>query len=153
MDFGPSTSSFYMAFGTILSMSESHWEEKLELYRSFGWSEADVLSAFKKQPIIMRISKDKIRRVMDFLLKELGLRLSIISCYPHLLFYSLEKMIIPRSSVIRVLTSHGILNKDVNFYSICHLSEKKFLEKYVIKYQEMVPQVLQAYQGETVFGD
>ncbi|KAK1319469.1 hypothetical protein QJS10_CPB04g00609 [Acorus calamus] len=101
----------------------------------------------------MRISKDKIRRVMDFLLKELGLRLSIISCYPYLLVYSLEKTIIPRSSVIRVLTSHGILNKDVNFISIFHLSEKKFLEKYVIKYQEMVPQVSQAYQGKTVFGD
>ncbi|KAK1319545.1 hypothetical protein QJS10_CPB04g00614 [Acorus calamus] len=48
MDFRPSTSSFYMAISTLLSLNESLWEEKCELYRSFGWSEDDILSAFKR---------------------------------------------------------------------------------------------------------
>ncbi|KAK1278140.1 hypothetical protein QJS04_geneDACA003507 [Acorus gramineus] len=153
LDFKPSSSLFYVALGSILSSSKSKWEEKFELYRSFGWSEDDIISAFKRQPMFMTLSKDKIRGMMDFLLKELGLKPSFISCYPQLLLYSLEKTIIPRWTVIRVLTSHGLLNKKVNFHSICGLKEVKFLERYVIKYQEKVPQVLQAYKWKAVVGD
>ncbi|KAK1294214.1 hypothetical protein QJS10_CPA16g01299 [Acorus calamus] len=152
MDFKPSSSFFYLALHAILSTSESNWEEKFELYRSFGWSEDDILSAFKKQPHIMTLSKDKMRKMMDFFSKEPGLGLSVVSHYPNLLLLSLEKTIIPRWSVICVLMSHGILNKDVNFYTICCSKEKIFLEKYVIKYQEKVTQVLEAYQGKTVIG-
>ncbi|KAK1319542.1 hypothetical protein QJS10_CPB04g00613 [Acorus calamus] len=91
--------------------------------------------------------------MMDFFLKEPELGLPVVVNWPHLLAHSLEKIIIPRWSVIRVLTSHGILNKDVNLYTICKLKVEKFLERYVIKYQEKVPQVLQAYQGKTVCED
>ncbi|KAK1317405.1 hypothetical protein QJS10_CPA05g00647 [Acorus calamus] len=83
----------------------------------------------------MTLSKDKIVRMMDFFVKESGLGLSIVSGYPKLLLLSLEKTIIPRYSVIIVLMSRELLNGDVNFYTICHLKEEKFLEKYVIKYQ------------------
>ncbi|KAK1318225.1 hypothetical protein QJS10_CPB04g00604 [Acorus calamus] len=113
MDFKPSSSLFYKALGSMLSLSKSTWEEKIEWYRSFGWSEDDFLSAFKKQPQIMNLSKDKIRKMMDFFLKEPGLELSSISSRPNLMLYSLEKTIIPRYSVINVLKSHGLLNKDV----------------------------------------
>ncbi|KAK1294222.1 hypothetical protein QJS10_CPA16g01293 [Acorus calamus] len=149
MDFKPSSSLFYKALGTMLSLSKSTWEEKFEWYRSFGWSEDDILSAFKKHPQIMNLSKYKIRKMMDFFLKEPGLELSSISSRPNLMLYSLEKTIIPRYSVINVLKSHGLLNKDVSLLMICILKEEKFLEKYVIKYQGTVPQVLQAYQGKT----
>ncbi|KAK1278866.1 hypothetical protein QJS04_geneDACA003488 [Acorus gramineus] len=152
MDFKPSSSFFYLALHAILSTSESNWEEKFELYRSFGWSEDDFLSAFKKQPRIMALSKDKMRKMMDFFSREPGLGLSVVSHCPNLLLLSLEKTIIPRWSVICVLMSHGILNKDVNFYTICCSKGENFLEKYVIKYQEKVTQVLEAYQGKTVIG-
>ncbi|KAK1277284.1 hypothetical protein QJS04_geneDACA003510 [Acorus gramineus] len=148
MGFKPLSFLFYSALGTILSISESKWEEKFELYRSFGWSKDDILSALKKQPEIMLTSQDKIRKMMDFFSKEPGLGLSILSSYPHLLWRSLEKAIIPRYSVIHVLTSQGLLNKDVNFSVICSLKKEKFLEKYVIQYQDKVPQVLQAYRGK-----
>ncbi|KAK1296178.1 hypothetical protein QJS10_CPB15g02187 [Acorus calamus] len=147
MGFKPSSSLFHVALGTIMSISESIWEEKFELYGSFGWSEDDILSVFKKQPRIMELSKDKIRKMRDFFSKEPGLGLSVISHCPNLLLFSLEKTIIPRWSVICVLMSHGILNKDVKLYTICILKEEKFLEKYVIKYQEKVPQVLQTVIG------
>ncbi|KAK1294216.1 hypothetical protein QJS10_CPA16g01295 [Acorus calamus] len=149
MDFNPSSSSFYLALFAILGMSKSKWEEKFELYRSFGWSDDDI---FKKQPQIMNISKDKIRRMMDFFLKDPGLGLSIVSSRPALMMLSLEKTIIPRYSVIHVLKSYGLVNKDVNLSTIWKMKENKFLDKYIIKYQEKVPQVLQVYQGKTVVG-
>ncbi|KAK1277708.1 hypothetical protein QJS04_geneDACA003491 [Acorus gramineus] len=152
MDFKPSSSLFYMALGTMLSISKSTWEEKFELFRSFGWSEDGILSAFKKQPLFMNLSKDKIRKMMDFFMTESVLGLSSISNRPNLMLFSLEKTIIPRYSVINVLKSHGLLNKDVSLLTICILKEEKFLEKYVNKYQGTVPQVLQAYQGKTKIG-
>ncbi|KAK1293592.1 hypothetical protein QJS10_CPB17g01584 [Acorus calamus] len=108
----------------------------MELYMSFGWSEDDIVSAFKKQPQIMAISKDKITRMMDFFLNESRWGLSFVSRYPNMLLFSLEKTIIPRYSVTRVLMSHGLLKRDVNLHTVFHMKEEKFLEKYVIKYQE-----------------
>ncbi|KAK1292607.1 hypothetical protein QJS10_CPB17g01592 [Acorus calamus] len=146
MGFDPSSSMFYFALGNVVWIEKSKWEEKMELYKSFGWSEDDIVSAFKKQPQIMAISKGKIKRMMDFFVKESGWGLSFVSRYPSLLLLSLEKRIMPRYSVTRALISHGLLNWDVNFNSIFLLNEAKFLEMYVIKYQEKVPQVIQAYQ-------
>ncbi|KAK1317793.1 hypothetical protein QJS10_CPA05g00652 [Acorus calamus] len=149
MGFDPSSSLFCLALSSIVGTSKLKWEEKKELYRSFGWSEDDIISAFKRQPQIMVISKEKIARMMNFFVKESGWGLSIISKSPNLLMFSFEKTIMPRYSVTCVLESHGLLNRDVNFYGICRLKEAKFLEKFVIKYQEKVPQVMQAYQGKT----
>ncbi|KAK1293802.1 hypothetical protein QJS10_CPA16g01276 [Acorus calamus] len=128
MDFRPSSSSFHVALGSILSISESHWEQKFELYRSFGWLEDDILSAFKKQPQIMNVSDVKMRKKMNFFLKEPGLGLSIVSSCPNLMLYSLERRVIPRYSVIHVLKSLGLLTKDVKLTTICQLNEEKFLE-------------------------
>ncbi|KAK1293803.1 hypothetical protein QJS10_CPA16g01277 [Acorus calamus] len=150
MDLKPSSHLFYSAVNTILSMHESRWEEKVELYRSFGWSEDDILLAFKKRPQFMELSKDKIRGTMDFFLKEMGWGVSVVANHPSVLVRSLEKTIIPRCSVIRVLMSHGLLSKGVSLTTICNIKEEKFLEKYVIKYQMKVPQVLEAYQGKTM---
>ncbi|KAK1317792.1 hypothetical protein QJS10_CPA05g00653 [Acorus calamus] len=136
MGFDPSSSFFFMALANVVGTDKSKWVEKMELYGSFGWSEDDIVSAFKKQPQIMVLSKEKITRMMDFFVKESGLGLSFVSRYPDALLLSLEKRIRHRHSVTRVLISHGLLNKDVNFYTIFKLTEAKFLDKYVIKYQE-----------------
>ncbi|KAK1293595.1 hypothetical protein QJS10_CPB17g01589 [Acorus calamus] len=149
MSFDPSSSLFCVALATVVGIDKSIREEKMELYGSFGWSEDDIVSAFKKQPQIMAISKSKIKRMMDFFVKESGCGLSLVSRYPNILLLSLEKRIMPRYSVTRVLISHGLLNRDVNFVTIFMLKEAKFLEKYVIKYQENVPQVMLAYQRKT----
>ncbi|KAK1279296.1 hypothetical protein QJS04_geneDACA015103 [Acorus gramineus] len=148
MGIDPSSSVFYFAIASVVCTEKSKWEEKMELYKSFGWSEDDIISAFKRQPQIMVISKEKMARMMDFFVNESMWGLSTISSSPELLMFSLEKTIIPRNSVICVLLSNGLLKGNVNFYTICHLKEAKFLEAYVIKYQEKVPQVMQAYQGK-----
>ncbi|KAK1279298.1 hypothetical protein QJS04_geneDACA015101 [Acorus gramineus] len=136
MGFDPSSSFFFMALANVVGTDKSKWVEKMELYKSFGWSQDDIVSAFKKQPQIMVLSKEKITRMMDFFVKESGLGLSFVSRYPDALLHGLEKRIMRRYSVTRVLISHGLLNKDVNYYTIFKLTDAKFLDKYVIKYQE-----------------
>ncbi|KAK1279294.1 hypothetical protein QJS04_geneDACA015105 [Acorus gramineus] len=150
LGFDPSSFLFCSALANIVSNDKSKWEEKMELYMSFGWSEDDIVSAFKKQPQIMATSKEKITRMMDFFLNESRWGLSFVSRYPNILLFSLEKTIIPRYSVTRVLMSHGLLKRDVNLHTVCHMKEEKFLEKYVI--HEKVPQVIQAYKGKISTG-
>ncbi|OVA18778.1 Glycoside hydrolase [Macleaya cordata] len=124
-----------------------NWEKKTEVFKSVGWSEYEILSAFRLQPNFMLTSEEKIRKMIDFFVNKLGLKPSNVAQYPNLILYSLEKRIIPWSSVIQVLKSKGLMKKDQGVITALHLSKDAFEKRYVIKYQETVPKVIEAYQG------
>ncbi|OVA06338.1 Mitochodrial transcription termination factor-related [Macleaya cordata] len=96
----------------------------------------------------MLTSEEKIRNMMDFFVNKLGLKPSNVAQYPNLLLYSLEKRIILWSSVIQVLKSKGLMKKDQGVITALHLSKDTFKKRYVIKYQETVPEVIEAYRGK-----
>ncbi|KAK1318664.1 hypothetical protein QJS10_CPB04g00423 [Acorus calamus] len=148
MGFNPLSTMFVEAVGTLL-ISKTNWEEKSELYRNLGWSEDDLLSAFKKQPKCMQISEKKIKRGFEFFVGELGCHPSLLSGCPVLLFLDLEKRVIPRCSVLQVLLSKGLIKKDMKWTYALIPSEKRFLERFVTKYEEEVPELMRAYQGMT----
>ncbi|OVA02266.1 Mitochodrial transcription termination factor-related [Macleaya cordata] len=142
---------FTHAVRVIAGMSKSSWERKLMVYREFGWSDNDILSAFKKQPYCMLISEEKIRRVVEFFLEKLKLKPSEILYRPTLLRFSLEKRIVPRCAVVKILYSKGIKRKKLIMSTVLNMSERNFLEKFVIKYQETTPEVMKAYKGGIEF--
>ncbi|KAF2322025.1 hypothetical protein GH714_005790 [Hevea brasiliensis] len=74
---------------------------------------------------------------------------SAVARVPIVLCCSLERRILPRCSVVRVLLLKGLIKGDIHFSSVLMPSEKRFLELYVIKYQEQVPQLLDLFQGKT----
>ncbi|KAM2279413.1 hypothetical protein ACFX1S_040256 [Malus domestica] len=83
--------------------SKSIWSRNCEAYKRWGWSEDDVLSTFKRFPPCMNKSEKKIMQVMDFLVSKMGWpQRSIVKC-PTIMSFSLEKRIIPRFSVVKVL--------------------------------------------------
>ncbi|KAK1280628.1 hypothetical protein QJS04_geneDACA015038 [Acorus gramineus] len=137
---------FISAVHTRLSMSTSTWEGKIELYKSLGWSEDKLLSTFKKHPYCMVISEKKLRKVMEFFVKELGWEPSDLNTCPAVLSFSFEKRILPRCSVIQVLSSKGVLRKDLKQKWALMIDEKTFLEKYVNKYRDVAPELMQVYQ-------
>ncbi|XP_077249374.1 transcription termination factor MTERF8, chloroplastic-like [Tasmannia lanceolata] len=149
MGFNPSGSLFVFAVNTMSVLSKQTWERKLEVYRSVGWSDNEILSAFKKQPLCMLTSEKKLKKVMDFFINKMGLKPSFLSKHPHLLLFSLEKQIRPRCLVLQVLVAEGILKKDLNLSTAMRLSEMEFMEKYVTKNKERVPEILSVYQGKT----
>ncbi|KAL6130087.1 hypothetical protein ACLB2K_068468 [Fragaria x ananassa] len=119
----------------------------------WGWSEDDVVSAFRKFPPCMLLSEKKLMQVMDFLVNKMGWPSRMIVRNPLVLSFSLEKRIIPRCSVVKVLMSRGLKNEKVNMSYVLHHSEKEFLEKYVTKYLDRVPQLLSVYQGNADIQD
>ncbi|XP_077241478.1 uncharacterized protein LOC143881996 [Tasmannia lanceolata] len=145
MGFDPPSLNFALALHVLATLSKSNWEGRLQVYKSMGLSEDEIISAFKLQPLCMMVSETKLRRVMDFFVSELGWEPSVISKYPTALLYS-EKRIVPRCMVLEVLMSKGLIKKDLSLLSMLILVETEFLEKFVIKHQEKVPHLFNVYQ-------
>lgn len=85
---------------------------------------------------------------MSFFCEELDWGVSVVSRYPVVLLLSLEKRMVPRHKVWQVLKSRGLVKKDSIPLRFFLMSEKQFLEEYVLRRSEMVPQLLKVYHGE-----
>lgn len=147
MGLSQESGTFISAVIVIGSMTKTSLEAKFEVYKSFGWSEADALSAFVRDPEYLKYSEQKVRKAMDYFLKELEDGASYVLLYPKLLSYSLEKRIIPWFNVFQILKSKGLLKRNYSFYQIVCLSRKKFFDKFVLPHKETAPEVIKAYMG------
>ncbi|KAK1384706.1 hypothetical protein POM88_022441 [Heracleum sosnowskyi] len=143
--FDPEKKSFLDAIHMFATLSKSTRDQKWDLYRRWGWSDDEILSAVRKQPFIMTTSEEKIERVMDFLVNEMGWDVQQVSSCPHAIMHSLEKWTIPRCLVVQFLLSKNVLKKNLALISFIKLQEGKFRVRYVDKFCVEFPQVLNLY--------
>ncbi|KAF8401523.1 hypothetical protein HHK36_012463 [Tetracentron sinense] len=148
LGFNPMKSMFVLAIEMLSGSKKSTRERKFEIYRRWGWSEDEILSGFRRQPQIIGLSDEKIMKGMDFFVNKMGRESAVVARTPKILLLSLEKRIIPRCSVIQALIFKGLIQKDFNIGTVLMPTEKYFLERYVTKYLEEVPQLLNVYQGK-----
>ncbi|KAF9608131.1 hypothetical protein IFM89_007517 [Coptis chinensis] len=116
--------------------------------RKLGFSHAESLSMFKRQPGIFVLSKENVQSRVEFFTVKQNFELSDIAKDPVILALSLEKRIIPRCNVLEVLYSSGLMGR-LNASSVTgalKLNEEKFIKKYVTKYQMTVPEIVNAYK-------
>jgi mTERF domain-containing protein len=117
--------------------------------KSFGWTEEEILRAFKQYPFQLSSSEEKMRKSMDFLLNTIKMeRQAIIAC-PKFLMYSTEKRLRPRYDVLKILKSKKLIEIGKKTNYLLTVSEKNFLENYVTKYADKVPGLLEVYRGTT----
>ncbi|GFZ04621.1 mitochondrial transcription termination factor family protein [Actinidia rufa] len=149
MGFDPLKSTFVLAMHVISGKGyKLIWDRCYKVYSEWGWSKDEILLAFRKYPQCMILSEKKISRAMDFFVNKLGWPSKEIARCPVILFYNLEKRIIPRCSIIQVLSLKGLLKKDLSLSTILLPGKKNFLERFVTKYEDEVPQLLSVYRGE-----
>ncbi|XP_030947353.1 uncharacterized protein LOC115971524 [Quercus lobata] len=146
MGFDPSRFAFVQAILVVLSIKKPTWEYKFEIFRRWGWSKEDILLAFRRFPNFMLLSDEKITKVMNFVVNKLGQPSTDILMNPVVLNLSLEKRIIPRCSVVQILLAKNLIKSDLSLATFLLPNEKLFLEKFVIKFQDNVPQLLSMYQ-------
>ncbi|KAF5460028.1 hypothetical protein F2P56_019928 [Juglans regia] len=151
LGFDPNCLKFVLAILSMSLNSKTLWEQKVEAFRSFGLSDDEICSAFKRQPLCMAISEKKIKKMMGFFVNKLKMKPSMISKSPILLLHSLEKRIIPRCSVLQVLMFKGLIKEDICIPYMVTMSEREFMVKFVSKYQNEVPDVVRAHQGKIEF--
>ncbi|CAN6561943.1 unnamed protein product [Malus baccata var. baccata] len=158
MGFNMQTSTSVHAMCVLLlrfNDSNSVWNRSCEVYKRWGWSEDDVLSAFRRYPYCMNKSETKIASVMDFLVNKMGWPQTSIVKYPTVMGLSMESRIIPRCSVVKVLVLKGLIKEieNVSLSSLLAPAEKCFLDKFVFRYIDEVPQLLSVYEGKVEIQD
>ncbi|XP_038682069.1 transcription termination factor MTERF8, chloroplastic-like [Tripterygium wilfordii] len=156
MGFDHQRTNFVYALAKISSKSRESWEHKLDVYMRFGWSEDEFLSVFRSYPTCMDYSKENITRKMDFFVNKLGLAPATVAKTPKSLGCSMDKRVIPRFSVIKTLFNEGLIMGKPAFSTLLTISGKSFRDRFVVPYQDQMPQLLDIFQGkvkisETVF--
>ncbi|XP_034690101.1 transcription termination factor MTERF6, chloroplastic/mitochondrial-like isoform X2 [Vitis riparia] len=147
MGFNPLRLSFLKAIEVSCQLTESMLEHKMEVYRRWGLTDDEIMSMFRLDPLCMKSSEKKITSVMDFLVNKMGWEPAAFARYPTVFLCSLEKKIIPRCSVVKVLQMKGLVKKDLCFGFLCS-NDKNFSDKFVLKYEQDVPELLNVYQGK-----
>ncbi|RVW61793.1 hypothetical protein CK203_063333 [Vitis vinifera] len=147
MGFDPLRVPFVKAVQVIMEMGGSMWGHKMEVYRRWGLTDDEIMLMFRLDPLCMKSSEKKIMSVMDFLVNKMGWKPAAIARYPTVFLRSLEKKIIPWCSVVKVLQMKGLVKKDLCL-SFLGSNEKNFFNRFMVKYEQDVPELLNVYQGK-----
>ncbi|XP_044491988.1 transcription termination factor MTERF15, mitochondrial-like [Mangifera indica] len=151
MGFDPRKSGFIHAMQVFASMSPSTLERKFDIFREWGWSDEDIMLVFRKCPICMSASGSKIMNAMEFLVNKMGWQPTDIASYPDVLLMNLEKRVIPRCLVIKVLQLKGLAKKNLSLRACLKPVEKLFLDRFVTKFLGQVPELMIIYQRNEGF--
>ncbi|CAF2134000.1 unnamed protein product [Brassica rapa] len=184
MGFDPTTSKFVLALRMLYQMSDKTIEEKVEVYKSLGFTVEDIWEIFRSTPTFLKVSKTKMLSSMEtflglgfsrdefammvkryppcieystesvikkteFLLKKMNWTVKAVALHPQVAGYSLEKRIVPRCNVIKALLSKGLIGSELPpVSSVLSCTDPKFLNKYVMKHDELVPELMSIYKGQ-----
>nr|XP_025630062.1 transcription termination factor MTEF1, chloroplastic-like [Arachis hypogaea] len=125
-------------------LPKSMWDKKVELYKSFGLTDDNIREAFVKHPFCMLKSVQKIEACVGFFVKELGWEPAEVTNNPVLLSLDLDKRIVPRAAVMKILISNGVI-KSGRHASAYFVSEEEFFKKYVNRDKDHAPDLLTLY--------
>ncbi|KAL2540529.1 Mitochondrial transcription termination factor family protein [Abeliophyllum distichum] len=145
MGFNPLRLMFILAVRVLCETPKPTWDYKVEVFKRFGLSYDEVMSAFRLHPCCMNVSEEKMLRVMDFFINEMKWEPAVVVRSPAVLLYSLEKRIIPRCNVITILMQKGFLKENFPVMSFLKYNEKDFLNKFVDNYKDDLPQLVDVY--------
>jgi len=131
---------------TKQSMSKILWDKKVDVFKKWGWSDEDVIPAFRCQPSFMLTSIDKINLVMSFWVNQMCWDSLALAKCPLMFGYSLHKRIIPRASVLQFLLMKGLREKNASLVTPFTYSESLFLNKFVFRFKEESDYLLKLYE-------
>ncbi|KAK1369158.1 hypothetical protein POM88_035250 [Heracleum sosnowskyi] len=153
MGFDLESSYFCNAVHTLCFVTDSTWKSKCVLFRSFGFSNDEILLMFKKLPLFMCFSQKNIIASLDFFVNKLQWTPSRLLNNPVVLAYSLQKRTIPRCSVLQVLFSKKLASKSYMLSTIVAMPQRQFLKEFVNAHKDEVPEVMDAYHGKLNFDE
>jgi mTERF domain-containing protein len=142
----PTSRMFRHAVSVTAGVSKEKVAAKLEFFkRTLGCSESQVSTAVSKMPSILGLSDEILLLKIKFLVNEAAMEPRDIVERPVLLAYSLEKRLVPRHYVTKVLREKGLLNSNMSFSSFAVIGEKTFKSKFIDCHKDSVPGLADAY--------
>lgn len=146
MGFNPLRLMFILAVRVLCETPKPTWDYKVKVFKRFGLSDEEVMSAFRLHPCCMNVSEEKVLKVMDFFINKMKWEPAVVIRTPAVLLYNLEKRIIPRCNVITLLMQKGLLKANFPLMSFLKNSEIDFLDKFVYKYKDNLTQLMDVYR-------
>ncbi|CAD6207404.1 unnamed protein product [Miscanthus lutarioriparius] len=143
----PTTSPMFRhAVATVASTSKDKVAAKLDFYkRTLGGSQSEVSIAVSKMPAILGFYDEILLRKINFLVNEAAMEPRHIVERPVLLALSLEKRLVPRHYVMKVLQKKGLLNRNMRFSPLAVIGEETFESKFIDCHMDSVPGLADAY--------
>jgi mTERF domain-containing protein len=139
-----SSPMFRYALCLVAFMSKQDVANKIGILKKVGFSQHHVSEIVRKAPTILGASEDRIHRVIDFWMRDVGLELQYIAQRPALIMYSVQRRLLPRHRLLNVLREKGLRNLELNYYTAA-MGEKTFVEKFVTPYKDIVPGLAEDY--------
>ncbi|KAJ1261490.1 hypothetical protein BS78_09G033500 [Paspalum vaginatum] len=125
---------------------------RIDLSRNALGGCSDVAIAVSRMPTILGMSEERLLAKIQFLLNKVGLEPKYILERPTLLGFSLEKWLVPRHCVMKLLQAKRLLNSDLSFYTLPASGERTFRLKFVDCHMDSVPGLTDAYTAATIGG-
>ncbi|CAL5051974.1 unnamed protein product [Urochloa decumbens] len=135
---------FWQVVAVVAQNTKEKLAAKLVLLKgTLGCHEVSI--AVSKLPCILARSGDCLHRRIQFLIKEVGLEPQYIVQRPALFTYSLEKRLVPRHCVMKVLLAKGLLDSNRSFYSLVSCGVETFKLRHIDCHKDSVPGLADAY--------
>jgi mTERF domain-containing protein, mitochondrial len=142
----PSSTMFKNALRVIHCMGPERIDANLKfLKKELGCSEAELGIMVHTLPNVLTFKEVRVSRLVNYLKTVVGLETEYIVHRPALLCYSMKARLMPRRYVLKVLQAKGLVKKDIDFYNVVCLTEKRFVKRYLDRFKEDVPGLAGAY--------
>jgi mTERF domain-containing protein len=142
----PALRMFRHVVAVLARNSKEEVAAKLEFFkRTLGCSELELSIAVSKKPAILGFFDEILLRKIEFLVNEAAVEPRYIVERPVLLTYSLEKWLVPRHYVMKVLKQKGLLSTNMSLYSLASYGEETFKSKFINCHEDSVPGLADAY--------
>ncbi|KNA14712.1 hypothetical protein SOVF_105140 [Spinacia oleracea] len=129
----------------LACFKEESFKAKCDIYKSFGWTQSDVLTLIGQIPFCLGLSESRIKEKLDFLMTQLDYDPAYLASHPNLMTFSLEKRLVPRHKMLLFLKEKGLLSRDYSFYTVACWGEAMFVKKFVEPFKGYVPEIHQLY--------
>ncbi|CAN4116359.1 unnamed protein product [Withania somnifera] len=141
----PDSAMFLHIVDVLTSLSQETVDKKFGIFKSFGWSDSHILTMLQKLPYCVRLSEVRIQTSLTFLMKEARYNSVCIASFPALLMYSLEKRLIPRYEMWKLVNEKNLIKSRHKFSTVITWSESKFRKSYVLPVKAELPDVYDLY--------
>lgn len=142
----PSSGMYVWCLFSLHNISDRSFRAKRAVVmRAAGCDEEEFAAMFRRAPCFMLVSAGLLRRKVEFLREKVGCSAERLLMNPVLLTLSIDKRMAPRCRAVEALRSKGIDIGNSNMVTIVRLTEDRFVKKYILKYAEKVPEILELY--------
>ncbi|KAL3514032.1 hypothetical protein ACH5RR_026749 [Cinchona calisaya] len=136
---------FSYAVDVLSSSSKSKIDAKFEILRSYGWSDVEILRIVRILPPVLNLSEARMRRVLDYFMKEVGCTPDYLASRPVLFTLSLEGRVKPRNEVLKILNEKKLNMRNASLCKVLYLRESQFQDAYLLPYKDVLPDMYESY--------